>query len=103
MPTQAKMVTIGGGMMGVGLAYHLAEAGWTDVLLIEKGELTRRSANSVAMMRSMPPAGSVLRNSESFIFIFVVSSSKLCNLGLCDIIPSNCFEVSWSALLKVLY
>ncbi|PIV77794.1 MAG: aminomethyltransferase [Rhodobacteraceae bacterium CG17_big_fil_post_rev_8_21_14_2_50_63_15] len=43
MQTQAKVVIIGGGMMGVGLAYHLAEAGWTDVLLIEKGELTSGS------------------------------------------------------------
>ena len=43
MQTQAKVVIIGGGMMGVGLAYHLAEAGWKDVLLIEKGELTSGS------------------------------------------------------------
>ncbi len=43
MQTQAKVVIIGGGMMGVGLAYHMAEAGWTDVLLIEKAELTSGS------------------------------------------------------------
>lgn len=40
MQTQARVVIIGGGMMGVGLAYHLAAEGWSDVLLIEKGELT---------------------------------------------------------------
>jgi len=43
MQTQAKVVIIGGGMMGVSLAYHLAEAGWSDVLLIEKAELTSGS------------------------------------------------------------
>ena len=43
MQALAKVVIIVGGMMGVGLAYHLAEAGWTDVLLIEKGEFTSRS------------------------------------------------------------
>jgi len=43
MQTHAKAVIIGGGMMGVGLAYHLAEEGWTDVVLIEKGELTSGS------------------------------------------------------------
>ena len=43
MQSHAKVVIIGGGMMGVGLAYHLAEAGWTDVLLIEKAELTSGS------------------------------------------------------------
>ena len=43
MQNQARVVVIGGGMMGVGLLYHLAEEGWTDSLLIEKGELTSGS------------------------------------------------------------
>ncbi len=43
MQTQAKVVIIGGGMMGVGLLYHLAEEGWSDAILIEKGELTSGS------------------------------------------------------------
>ena len=43
MQSHAKVVIVGGGMMGVGLLYHLAEEGWTDVVLIEKGELTSGS------------------------------------------------------------
>jgi dimethylglycine dehydrogenase len=43
MQTTARVVIIGGGMMGCGLLYHLAEEGWTDSLLIEKGELTSGS------------------------------------------------------------
>ncbi|WP_424946576.1 FAD-dependent oxidoreductase [Candidatus Spongiihabitans sp.] len=43
LPSQAKVVIIGGGMMGTSLAYHLAEEGWSDCLLIEKGELTSGS------------------------------------------------------------
>ncbi len=43
MQTHANVVIIGGGMMGVGLAYHLALEGWTDVLLIEKGRIDQRS------------------------------------------------------------
>ena len=39
----ARIVIVGGGIMGVGLLYHLAEEGCTDVLLIEKGELTSGS------------------------------------------------------------
>lgn len=39
----ARVVIIGGGIGGCSLAYHLAELGWTDVLLIEKGELTSGS------------------------------------------------------------
>jgi len=43
MQSQARVVIIGGGMMGAGLLYHLAEEGWSDSLLIEKGELTSGS------------------------------------------------------------
>jgi len=43
IPTQARVVIIGGGMMGVGLLYHLALEGWVDCVLIEKGELTSGS------------------------------------------------------------
>lgn len=43
MQNHARVVIIGGGMMGCGLLYHLAEEGWTDCLLIEKGELTSGS------------------------------------------------------------
>ncbi|NMM45185.1 FAD-dependent oxidoreductase [Rhodospirillaceae bacterium KN72] len=40
MREHARVVIIGGGIMGCGLLYHLAQEGWTDSLLIEKGELT---------------------------------------------------------------
>lgn len=43
MNTHAQIVIVGGGIMGVGLLYHLAEEGCKDVLLIEKGELTSGS------------------------------------------------------------
>ena len=43
MRDQARVVVVGGGMMGVGLLYHLAEEGWTDVMLVEKGEMTSGS------------------------------------------------------------
>lgn len=43
VPSHAKVVIIGGGVMGCGLAYHLAHEGWTDVVLLEKHELTSGS------------------------------------------------------------
>jgi glycine cleavage system aminomethyltransferase T/glycine/D-amino acid oxidase-like deaminating enzyme len=39
MKDQARVVVIGGGIMGVSVAYHLAKMGWTDVMLLEKGEI----------------------------------------------------------------
>lgn len=43
MESQAKVVIIGGGVMGCSLAYHLCKEGWTDVVLLEKAELTSGS------------------------------------------------------------
>ncbi|MBC8195729.1 MAG: GcvT family protein [Acidimicrobiia bacterium] len=43
MRSEAQCVIVGGGAMGVGLLYHLAHEGWTDTLLVEKGELTSGS------------------------------------------------------------
>jgi glycine cleavage system T protein len=40
MKDQARVVVIGGGITGCSVLYHLAKSGWTDVALIEKGELT---------------------------------------------------------------
>jgi glycine cleavage system aminomethyltransferase T/glycine/D-amino acid oxidase-like deaminating enzyme len=38
-PTQAKVVIIGAGIVGNSVAYHLANLGWKDILLIDKGPL----------------------------------------------------------------
>ena len=43
MKSQARVVVIGGGAVGVSTLYHLAAKGWTDVVLIERKELTSGS------------------------------------------------------------
>jgi dimethylglycine dehydrogenase len=43
MKDSARAVVIGGGVVGTSVLYHLAKIGWTDVLLIEKSELTSGS------------------------------------------------------------
>ena len=40
LPNQAQVVIIGGGVIGCSLAYHLTKLGWTDVVLLERKELT---------------------------------------------------------------
>ncbi|MCE2736875.1 MAG: FAD-dependent oxidoreductase [Rhodobacter sp.] len=42
-PASARVVIIGGGAVGASALYHLARAGWTDAVLLEKNELTAGS------------------------------------------------------------
>lgn len=45
---QARVVVIGGGITGVSVAFHLAQAGWREILLLEKGTLTSGSTSQAA-------------------------------------------------------
>ncbi|PVH29721.1 GcvT family protein [Pararhodobacter oceanensis] len=40
LPSHARVVIIGGGISGCSVAYHLAKAGWTDIVLLERKRLT---------------------------------------------------------------
>ena len=57
-PTTARVVIVGGGIMGCGLAYHLAHEGWRDVVLLEKAELTSGS--------TWHAAGQITHSTSSF-------------------------------------
>jgi 4-methylaminobutanoate oxidase (formaldehyde-forming) len=58
LPDRARIVIVGGGVGGAGVAYHLAERGERDVLLVERAELTSgstfHSAGLVGQLRSDP-------------------------------------------------
>jgi glycine/D-amino acid oxidase-like deaminating enzyme len=43
MQTTARVVVIGGGVVGVSTLYHLAKMGWSDAVLLERKELTSGS------------------------------------------------------------
>lgn len=59
---QARVVVIGGGITGCSVAYHLALAGWTDVLLIEKAQLTSGSTCQAAgLVTAFNPSSTMMR------------------------------------------
>src|SRR4051794_4409440 len=60
LPTTARAVVVGAGIVGNSLAFHLAELGWTDLVLLDKGPLPN-------------PGGSTGHASN---FIFPVDHSK---------------------------
>ena len=56
LPTRAQVVIIGGGIVGASVAYHLTELGFTDLVLIEQGQLscgtTWHAAGLVGQLRA---------------------------------------------------
>ena len=40
LPERARVVIVGGGVIGCSVAYHLGHLGWTDVVLVERSQLT---------------------------------------------------------------
>ena len=56
------MVVIGGGITGCSVAYHLAKAGWRDVLLVEKGQLTSGSTcHAAGLVTQFNPSPTMMR------------------------------------------
>ncbi|MFO8126492.1 FAD-dependent oxidoreductase [Yoonia sp.] len=56
LPSHARVVIIGGGVIGCSVAYHLAKLGWTDVVLLERKQLTSgttwHAAGLIAQLRA---------------------------------------------------
>ena len=53
MQTTARAVVIGGGVVGVSTLYHLPKMGWSDVVLLERKELTSGSTWHAAGLLSL--------------------------------------------------
>ena len=53
MQSHTRVVVIGGGVVGCSVLYHLVKLGWSDVLLIERSELTS------LVLRGTRQAGSI--------------------------------------------
>ena len=55
-PSRARVVIIGGGVIGCSVAYHLTKLGWRDVVLLERKQLTSgttwHAAGLIAQLRA---------------------------------------------------
>jgi glycine cleavage system aminomethyltransferase T/glycine/D-amino acid oxidase-like deaminating enzyme len=59
---RARAVVIGGGITGASVAYHLAKAGWSDTLLLDKGELTSGSTcHAAGLVTQFNPSPTMMR------------------------------------------
>jgi len=55
-PNKARVVIVGGGVIGCSVAYHLSKLGWTDIVLLERKQLTSgttwHAAGLIAQLRA---------------------------------------------------
>ena len=67
MKSHARVVVIGGGVVGCSVLYHLTKFGWTDVVLVERSELTSGStwhaAGLVGQLRGKRNLTRLMQNS----------------------------------------
>jgi len=66
MKSQAEVAIIGGGISGCSLLYHLTQLGWTDVVLIEKNELTAGSTWHAAGLCTHFAASPTIMNMRAY-------------------------------------
>ena len=65
LPTQARIVIVGGGIAGCSTAYHLAKLGHTDVLLLEQGQLTCGTTwHAAGLVGQMRPNRNMTRDEQ---------------------------------------
>src|SRR5207245_10520132 len=62
LPRRARAVVIGGGSTGTSVAYHLAQAGWRDTVLLEKADLTSGSTcHAAGLVTQFNPSPTMMR------------------------------------------
>ena len=71
-PNQARVVIVGGGVIGCSIAYHLAKQGWQDVVLLERKQLTSgttwHAAGLIAQLRSTKNMTRLAKYSQELYF-----------------------------------
>ncbi|TMF21435.1 MAG: FAD-dependent oxidoreductase [Chloroflexi bacterium] len=91
----ARAVVIGGGITGTSVAYHLAKAGWTDVVLLEKDELTSGSTcHAAGLVTQFNPAPTMMRFRAYSIELYQ-------ELGVFETVGSLRFASSKNQLLEL--
>ncbi|HYS97314.1 MAG TPA: FAD-dependent oxidoreductase [Candidatus Dormibacteraeota bacterium] len=92
---QARAVVIGGGITGTSVVYHLAKAGWRDVVLVEKDELTSGSTcHAAGLVTQFNPSPTMMRFRRYSIELYQ-------ELGIFETVGSLRFASSRDQLMEL--
>src|SRR5947209_18111806 len=92
---RARAVVVGGGITGASVAYHLAKAGWRDVVLLEKGELTSGSTcHAAGLVTSFNSSPTMMRFRRYSIELY-------CELGVFETVGSLRFASSKESFMDL--
>ena len=62
IPSESKVVIIGGGIVGVLIAYHLTKFGWKDVILLERDQLTSGTTwHAAGLVSQLGPSAAITK------------------------------------------
>src|SRR5947209_9669496 len=94
LPSRAPGVVIGGGITGTSVAYHLAQAGWRDTVLLEKADLTSGSTcHAAGLVTQFNPSPTMMRFRRYSIELYR-------RLGIFETVGSLRFASSREQLLE---
>src|SRR2546428_2057990 len=94
LPSRARAIVIGGGITGTSVAYHLAQAGWRDTVLLEKAELTSGSTcHAAGLVTQFNPSPTMMRFRRYSIELYR-------RLGIFETVGSLRFASSREQLLE---
>src|SRR5437868_8885100 len=95
LPARARAVVIGGGITGTSVAYHLALAGWTDTVLVEKADLTSGSTcHAAGLVTQFNPSPTMMRFRRYSIELYR-------ELGVFETVGSLRFASSKESLMEL--
>ena len=78
LPQSAKVVVIGGGVVGTSCAYHLAKYGWKDVILLERDQLTSGTTwHAAGLVSQIGPSATITKIRKYSLDLYKELESKV--------------------------
>ena len=89
-PSSSKVVVIGGGVIGCSVAYHLTKFGWSDVVLLERDQLTSGTTwHAAGLVSQLGPTATITKIFFNGNFSNICTPSILAALANTFVTPTG--------------